>query len=376
MNQDSSAEKTEEPTPKKLRDARKKGQVLQVKDLASLGTFFIIFLALMFLGRPLLQGTMAYINFSIQLTNDDFGLALPIALETAAYFFVLLSICLAMIYIITAVSIKIAEVGFLFSTEPIKISAKKINPVEGFKRIYSKKSLVEFGKSFIKSATLISVVFFVYSLYSREIITLYNCDKSCLFPLITEILSTYIIVVSIIFLFITGVDYMIQAHLFKKSMMMTKDEVKREYKESEGSPEIKGERKRIHREIMNSQPQSAKKSSFVVSNPTHYSVAFLFDRDEYKLPYVHLKGVGEKAVTIRQDAARAGVPIIENIRLARTLFAEVEEHSFVPSHFFKPLADLIAGLMKSGALVVPDVTSDEIKAIASETPAPPDYRQF
>jgi len=353
MNQDSSSDKTEEPTPKKLRDARKKGQVLQVKDLASLSTFFVVFMMVFLLGNDLLGLMGRYLNFSLELMKKDNSANIPIAIETATYFFVVGSVIIGLVLAITIFAVKIAEVGFLFSTEPLKMDFKKLNPVEGFKRIYSKKSLVEFGKSFIKSTALISLVFAIYFSYSDEIINLYNCDVNCLFPLVSEVLKTYIIWILVLFSMITVVDYWIQAHFFKKSMMMTKDEVKREYKDTEGNPEIKGERKRIHREILNS-PAQAKKSSFVVTNPTHYSIAFLFDREDYKIPFVHIKGINQSALEIRRDARDEGVPIVENIQLARALYAEVNENEYIPSHFFKPLSDVIAGLVKSGALVLPN----------------------
>ena len=354
MNE-SASDKTEEPTPKKLRDARKKGQVLQVKDMASLATFFMIFMTVVFLGHDILGLMINYLKFSIELMKVDSESNIPIAIETAAYFFASGSIILGFLYAITAIAVKVAEVGLLFSTEPLKIEFKKLNPVEGFKRIYSKKSLVEFGKSFLKSFTLIILVWVVYVTYSRDIINVYNCDKSCLFPLLSEVLSAYIISIILVFLFITIIDYWIQAAFFKKSMMMTKDEVKREYKESEGSPEIKGERKRVHREIMNSS-EAPKKSSFVVTNPTHYSIAFLFDRDQYKIPYVYIKGVNDSALNIRRSAREANIPIVENIQLARALYAEVDQFEYIPPHFFKPLSDIIAGLVKTGALTLPNVS--------------------
>lgn len=348
MNE-SSADKTEEPTPKKIRDARKKGQVLQVKDLASLATFFVIFLIVVFVGELMLSEILKFIEYSIRLFEHDGDLAVILGIEAATVFFVISSFVLAGSYIITVIAVKVSEVGLLFSTEPIKMEFKKINPIEGFKRIYSKKSLVEFGKTVLKSFTLLGLVVVVFFIYVRDIVNIYVCDKTCLFPLISEILSTYIIAVVLVFGVITVIDFWIQAVFFKKSMMMTKDEVKREYKESEGSPELKGERKRIHREIMNS-PAQAKKSSFVVTNPTHYSIAFLYDRKKYKVPLVYLKGMNEKALLIREEARQAGVPIVENVQLARYLYDAVDELEYIPQDYFKPVSDVIAILIKSGAL--------------------------
>lgn len=351
MNE-SSADKTEEPTPKKLRDARKKGQVLQVKDLASLSTFCVIFLLVVFLGDQMLSEVMEYLLFSMRLMNEDGDTAMVISVETGVFFFVLTSVILAAVYIITVVSVKLAEVGILFSTEPLKIEFKKINPVEGFKRIYSKKALVEFGKTILKSVVLLGLVFVVFGMYIQDVVNLYTCDRTCLFPLIGEILYTYIVAVIFVFACITVLDFFVQAHFFKKSMMMTKDEVKREYKESEGSPEVKGERKRLHREILNS-PAQASKSNFVVTNPTHYSIAFLYDRKKYRVPLVYMKGINEDALRIREDARRAGVPIIENVQLARHLYGAVKELEYIPKDYFKPVSDVIAELVKSGALHLP-----------------------
>lgn len=366
---DSSSEKTEEPTPKKLRDARKKGQVLQVKDLASLATFTVIFIMVILLGKQLLSMTLVYIQFSIDLSSSDSTSAVGIAIETAVYFFSVVAVVVSLAYIITVIVVKVSEVGFIFSADPLKISFKKINPVEGFKRIYSKKSFVEFIKSFLKSSVLLSLVFVVYYIYSNDILNLYNCNKYCVLPFVSEMLSTYIIMIIVIFLFITVVDYWIQYVFFKKEMMMTKDEVKREYKDSEGNPEIKSERKRVHREAMND-PSTQRKGSFVVTNPTHYSIVFLYDRVEFRLPYVLNKGMNEHALNLRRDARRDGIPIVENVQLARSLYAEVNEGEFIPAHFFKPLSDVIAALLASGALTIAGIgyeTPEDDKTVQSKT---------
>ena len=213
---DDQGDKTEEPTPKKLRDARKKGQVLQVKDMASLATFFVIFFIVLIGGHTMIEGMMNYILFSIDLWAADGDTAIAMSLEIGTYILIVATVVLASTFIFTVLFVKFAEVGLLFSTEPLKIEFKKINPIEGFKRIYSKKSLVEFGKTLIKTVTLLVLVLVVYKIHIQNVLNLYTCDKYCLFPIVGEILYDYIIWIVLIFLVITVIDYAIQAHFFKK----------------------------------------------------------------------------------------------------------------------------------------------------------------
>ena len=260
---------------------------------------------------------------------------LPAIREAGKYAIVLVckySFVFALTAAFIGVAANLAQIGFLFSLEPIKPSGKKINPAEGAKKIFSKKSFFEFLKNCLK---LIFLGYLIEKIVMRSIpVLLPLCygTISDVFPVLKELLKSMAAYTAFGYIVIAVVDRLIQQRIFTKDMMMTKDEVKREYKESEGSAEVKQAQRQFRNEILSGpDPRSGtKKANVVVTNPTHLAVGIRYDADEAPLPKVVVSGADRVAKIIRDTAIREGIPIMENIPLARALYAKVKVDEFIP----------------------------------------------
>jgi type III secretion protein U len=339
---ESSAEKTEQPTAKKLRDARKRGQVSKSKDVVS--TALVISLCLYFgsawatnvekLERLI---TMAPLYYTAPF--EDALLAI-----IRATFATGIVICLPFIAIAIGVAIfaNFIQVGPVFAPEAVKPDLKKLDPIAALKKMFSVKSMVEFLKSTIKVIVIGLVLYYVIQIHLDPMIKVPMLGLRGLMDLLGPLMWDYMIYIFIVYIALAAFDFFFQKKEFIKEQRMTKDEVKREYKESEGSPEIKSKRKQIHQEIVQeSATQNTKKSTVLITNPTHYAVAVLYEMEKTQLPVVTAKGEGWLALTMMKAAKEANVPIMRNVPLAQALYREVPISEFVPSDLMQALAEVL-----------------------------------
>jgi type III secretion protein U len=342
MSQGSSGEKTEEPTPKKLRDARKKGQVVKSKEVAPVAVFVALLGALMMGSDYFYLHLQALFDAPYDYISADFRLAFGKVLEVMLRESAMILIPILAVTFVAALVSQIGQIGFLFSGEPIKIDFKKINPVEGFKRIFSIKSLFEFVKSIIKILLLTLIMAVLLKSELREVFLLPFCGLDCLLPFTGKLLLYMLAVATIGMLIIAILDYAFEYFQHRKQLRMTKDEVKREYKETEGSPEIKGRRRQLHQEMQNEEIKSGvQESTLLVTNPTHISVGIFYDPERAKLPLVTLILTEKQALYAREVAKEEGIPILERVPLARGLYADAEEYHFIPSEYIESIAEVI-----------------------------------
>ncbi len=216
------------------------------------------------------------------------------------------------------------------------------NALANVKNIFSARNLIEALKSLIKVVVITGIV---WKLVHDHLGTLMLLAGSGIQPVTMgfgSLIKSLLLSTAFVFTVIAGFDMLIQRKLFTKQQMMTKDEVKREHKESEGAPEIKGERRRFHQEIVRGGGGGGKrKPSVVVTNPTHLAVALLYEQGETPLPLVLAKGAGLQAQAIVQAARAEGVPIVQHIPLARALVVQVEVDDPVPAHLFELVIDVL-----------------------------------
>ena len=340
---DEGGEKTEMPTPKKLRDARQKGQVCTSKDVVSTAILVVLLTLLGLTGAWLTDDFSQLLKF----IGSRLGESDPPQMIEAAKLAVLLMIKHSLLFCcaaaFTGVVGNLVQVGFLFTLEPLKPDLKKLNPAEGAKKIFCLKNLFEFGKNFLK------VTFLGYLIYKIILASYPALIKLCygtiddIFPVTKVILKNLAGYTIFGYVVIAVVDRLFQQRNFTKQMMMTKDEVKREYKEMEGSQEVKQAQRQFRDEILNGPPpqQATKQADVVVTNPTHYAVGIRFRPDEAPLPKVVVSGADLVAKIIRDTALAEGIPIMENVPLARALYAKVKAEEFVPVDLAEPVAEVL-----------------------------------
>ena len=340
---ESAGEKTEMPTPKKLRDARQKGQVCTSKDITSTAILIVLFALLAWMGIALMEdmeGLLRHLSGTIE--QNDVG-ALQQSSAMTAFLICKHSFIFVFVAAVIGIVGNVTQIGFLFTFEPIIPKMEKLNPVEGAKKIFSMKNLFEFLKNVVK------VCFLGYLLYKiiwesvPELITMCYGTVDDIFPCLKLMLKRLAIYTAFGYIVIAIVDRLFQGRNFTKQMMMTKDEVKREYKEMEGSAEIKQAQRQFRDEILNGPDpvKAAKKSNVVVTNPTHLAVGIRYRADEAPLPRICALGAGKIAKIIRETALEEGIPIMEDRPLARALYAEGNVEDFVPDSLIEPVAEVL-----------------------------------
>ena len=341
-----SGEKTEKPTDKRLRDARKKGQVAKSQDLTS--SLMLISSVLIFwlsgtatagvLLKAMQNGIETAGSFSGTLTRERASEVL----SQAAWDF---GSALAPLFIFLfagAILFNYVQVGSLLALEGVKPDLNKLNPAEGFKQKFLKsRPYLELGKTLLKAIITFVVVAWVLYAEIPRVVLLAEQPVGITVVYIFDLLLRIGFYVGILFLALAAGDYFLQRFLFLNQMKMSKQEVKQEYKESEGDPLIKWMRKSLHREILaQSSVAAVKTADVVLVNPTHVAVAVKYDREQMGAPTVVAKGADLIAKQIREIAKKSDVPVMRDIPLARALY-ELEIDSEIPEELFETVAEVL-----------------------------------
>ncbi len=333
-----SAEKTEQPTPKKLRDARKKGQVAKSKEVSGTLGLIAVVATLWGLSDTYIVTIIEMVVLPADVYTENFKAALKIVTTGVLEKSIMLTIPLILVAVISAIVGNVLQFGLLFAPEGIKPDIKKISPIGGLKKIFAIKNLVEFIKSIIKIVFLSFVVYYVIKTSIGDMINLPYCGSQCILPIVGVLMKKLLIYACVAFIIIAVLDYMFERQQFMKQQRMSKDEVKREYKESEGSPEIKGKRKEIHQEILNS-AENTSKSDVVIKNPTHLAIGLRYRQESTPLPMVTVKGRGGHARFIIKIAEKEGIPVLENVPLAHALY-QLNITDYIPGELIEPVAEV------------------------------------
>ena len=339
----SSGEKTEQPTEKRIRDARKKGQVAKSQDLSSavmlLAAVGVVWLIGSYIGGVMQASVRDQIEFAAsfkgeftnQVANDVLWRGLK------AMFFIL-SPLFIVVFVFAFLS-NYLQIGSIFSFESITPKFSKLNPAEGFKNKFLKsRPYIELVKTVIKIIIVAFVAGYVLWGARDDVVRLISKSPGDVsfytFSLILEICLK----IGLVFLVIGGADFFLQKFLHKKDLKMTKHEVREEYKETEGNPLIKAQRRSLHREILSqSMAAAVRDADVVLANPTHVAVAIKYERGEADAPIITAKGADLMAAQIRQIAAESGVPIKRDIPLARALY-EFDVEDEVPEELYEAVA--------------------------------------
>ena len=347
-------EKTEPATAKKLSDARKEGQVCKSKELDQAATLVALFLTLKvlvsFMGNNFLQIFHDIYNKIPETVSarEINGVVVMSYLQQAVFSSVKLAGPFFAVGVAVAFLINIVQVKWQVSTKPLKPKPDKFNPINGFKRMFSKDSLFELVKSIAKIALITLIAYTALKSYIEEIFLLYHVTLQ---QAIAEIGTLVIDVgfrISIIYCIIGAVDYIYQKHKFNEDMKMTKQEVKDEMKNSEGDPQIKSkQRQRMQEASRRRMMQDVPQADVVITNPTHYAVALKYDAGTGTAPVLVAKGADLIAQRIKEIAKENHVEIVENKPLARMIYTNVEIGHEIPPELYQAVAEILAAVYRA-----------------------------
>ncbi len=344
-------EKTEQPTAKKLNDARKRGQVAKSKEIASALGLFSFFIVLKLyvgsIGSNFIMGFHAVYNQIpdvIKNYNGDIPAAAIVTLvRSMMQQLGLIVIPVLLVGYGVAFVSDLVQVKWRPTTQPLRPKPNKLSPMNGIKRIFSVNSLIELLKSLIKLAVIGYVVYSYLKDRVGQIFLLYDIALNQAIGLIGEVVIDMGIRIAAVYMVVAYADYRYQKWKFRDDMKMTKQEVKDEYKNMEGDPQIKGKQKQRMREAsMRRMMQQLPEADVVITNPTHYAVAIKYDPDKYDAPYVIAKGEDFLAQKIKDVAKENHIEIVENKPLARMLYANVEIGGLVPPELYQAVAEVLA----------------------------------
>ena len=340
---ESAGEKTEMPTPKKLRDARQKGQVCTSKDITSTAILVVLFALLAWMGVALMEDMEELLKFLSGRIAENNAEAVGESSKLAVFLIFKHSFIFVAVAAVIGIVGNVTQIGFLFTFEPIIPKMEKLNPVEGAKKIFSMKNLFEFLKNVAKVSFLGYLLYKIIWASVPELLTMCYGTIDDIFPCLKLMLKRLAIYTAFGYIVIAIVDRLFQGRNFTKQMMMTKDEVKREYKEMEGSAEIKQAQRQFRDEILNGPDPAvaAKKSNVVVTNPTRLAVGIRYKAEEFPLPRICAIGSGETARIIRETALAEGIPVMEDKPLARALYAKGKVEDFIPDSLIEPVAEIL-----------------------------------
>lgn len=342
-------EKTEKATPKKRQDARKKGQVAKSAELSGAVVLLAAVVSLMMFGGFMKERFM-------KLYTDVFQnrMMMDVTPENITELFnqyglqilILLAPLLGITFVMALVS-NLAQVGFMANGEGITPKFAKINPIKGFKNIFSMRSFVEFLKSIFK---LLIIAYLVYSTLwgeKKTFASLSHISAEGIFKFAAELTMSLGLKIGAALLAMAFLDYMYQKYEHEKSLKMSKQDIKDEYKKMEGDPLIKGKiRERQRRMAMQRMMQEVPNADVIITNPTHFAVALKYDGSTMEAPQIIAKGQDYVALRIRELAKEHGVVTMENKPLARALFQRAEIGDVVPNDLFQAVAEVLAYVYK------------------------------
>ncbi|HET7522162.1 MAG TPA: flagellar biosynthesis protein FlhB [Bacillales bacterium] len=338
-------EKTEKATPKKRQDSRQKGQVAKSADVNTALILLFMFLFLLFFGSSFIQKLLHI----FQHTFTEYAL-MELTEESVEMLFVGLVIQAAKaagpilaVAFIAAVASNYLQIGFLFSPEAVQFKPERINPLQGFKRIYSMRAIVEMVKSVLKIACIALVAFFFLWWRKDHLLSLGQLDPASAAAVLGRLIIETGLATSVVLIFISILDFVYQRYDHEKNLRMSKQEVKDEHKKTEGNPEIKSKIKEKQRQMATRRMmQEVPDADVVITNPTHYAVALKYDGDHMEAPVVTAKGAGYIAARIKEIARKHNVITLENRPLARSLYEQGEIGQAIPEAFFKAVAEILA----------------------------------
>lgn len=345
--QSAGGDKTEKATPRKRQDSRKKGQVLQSREITSALVLMMVFVTLRIFGSNMLNEILLFTNKVLTeypKIEDLFmpDILLKIFIDAVIVFFKATAPILV-IAMLTGVIAGYSQIGFLFTLEAIAFKFNRINPVSGFKRLFSAHGIVELVKAVLKVIVIGYVSYSYLNGQAESVLRMMDMDIISIAALIGTISINVAIRICIVLIILAVFDYVYQWWEYEKNLKMTKQEVKEEYKQMEGNPEIKSKIRQKQRQMsMRRMMLEVPKADVIITNPTHFACAIKYDTKFTDAPVLIAKGQDYIAIRIREVAKENRVEIVENKVLAKTIYDTVDIGKAIPPELYQAVAEVLA----------------------------------
>ena len=346
-NSPGGGEKTEKATPKKRQDARKKGQVFQSRDVSTAMILMFVFVTLRIFGSSIYAEITDYMKkvLTEYPKMDNFympDIILRIFIDSILVF-LKISAPVLLVAMLTGLIISYAQVGVLFTLETLKPKFDRINPINGFKRMFSMRSIVELLKAVFKVSIIGYVAYAYMDSQAVTFLSLMDMDIGNIAVFIAMTAINIAIRICIVLIILGVFDFAYQWWDYEKNMKMTKQEVKEEYKQTEGNPEIKSKIRQTQRQMsMRRMMQEIPKADVVITNPTHFACALKYDAEVSPAPLLIAKGQDYLALRIKETAKECKIEIVENKPLARSIYDNVEIGKSIPPELYQAVAEVLA----------------------------------
>ena len=345
----SMSDKTEEPTPKKKKDARKQGNIAKSAEVSKAMTFVGILVVIYMMSDTIVSELKGFIvnilSGNFNMTMNDNTIKILMFKVMISFMKIILPICL--IILVFGILGTLIQTGLFFSMESLKPKFSKLNPLTGIKNMFSMKAIVNLIKSIV---IIIIMIYIGYSFMSKNfegIIKSGDIYLPYLLNTVVELIKSILISITGAVVVIAAIDYGYEKFSHKKGLKMTKQEVKEEYKQMEGDPHIKGKIKQKQKQMATQRMmQAVPSATVIVTNPTHISIAIRYEQGVDKTPVVVAKGADAVAFKIREIAKSHDIPIIENIPLARLIYKEVDIDQEIPEEMYKAVAEVLVAVYK------------------------------
>jgi flagellar biosynthetic protein FlhB len=342
--------RTERPTHRKLQKAREKGQVARSKEVPASAVLLGSLLFLFYAGQKILA-ILEHVMRESLLSRTPSDITIPFMAGMFGSLAFKAAMAVGPLFVVVAalaVAANLAQTGPLISWEAVGFHLEKLNPRSGLGRIFSKNGLMELGKSVVTLIVVSVISYQVVTRYAPLYPRLVLMDARQLLYWTASVSFDVFLRVAVFLILLALADYAFQKYRFLESMKMTKQEVKDEFKDMEGDPQIKGRIRRIQREMVRKRMMTdVPGADVVITNPTHYAVALSYKMDAMEAPKVVAKGVGYLALKIKELAQEHNVPLVENKPLAQALYKTVEIGEYIPATLYRAVAEILAYIYKA-----------------------------
>lgn len=336
------SEKTEQPTPKRQRETRAKGDVCKGRDIAPAATVLAFAVYAIVRGEDVCAELIAMTSVTFDAMHLPFREAMAKCLGVIIDGSLDIILPIVGLMMGVALASMLAQTGFLFAPKAAAPKLENLHPGKWFKNVFSMKNLFEFVKNILKVVILCVVVYAVLEKYAPDLFRVPQGGVGSMWRLVGGAFGELLLISAGAFAAVAALDYLYQRYKWNAEHMMSMEEVKREYKEEEGDPTVKSRRKQLHRELVNQNTLgSVRKAKVLVVNPTHYAVALDYEKDRTPLPVILAKGEGELARRMIAVAKEEGIPVMRNVPLAQALYRDGAENAYIPKDLIGPVAEVL-----------------------------------
>ncbi|NLI11593.1 flagellar biosynthesis protein FlhB [Pelotomaculum propionicicum] len=338
-------EKTEQATPRRIQEARRKGQVAKSADLTGALMLFAMIALLSVTKDQFFLDLQRYLTgYFSEIAHEQVLGSSPVPiLQSAALFTLKLLAPFFVVALLVVLASNFVQVGFLFSTEALKPRMELLNPMSGLQRMFSRRSLVELVKSVLKFTIIGWITYYLIKANIGDLLLVFNLTPEGIYGSVLGFIIKVAWWGALAYLVLAFLDYMYQRYDYNKSMMMSKQEVKEEYRQTEGDPLVKAKQREMRRSIsLNQIITEVPQATVVITNPTRLAVALKYRQGEMSAPVVVAKGAGWLAAQIREIAGKNNVPVVEDKEVARFLYQSVEPGQEIPLEIYRAVAQILA----------------------------------